>query len=299
MSTRSRFGRPTRSIVGAFLLATMLLLTAGCGGPSRQVDALPGDFVEAPTASAAARARYGGAVDTAYREITTFSLRQWLQPELLDPSATASVTAENLTEGIVGRLRPATRPHWAGLVDRAIAGDAAARLDVALLRFHDWQTPTLTLDSSPVRSQAISGAKIGVGAAYADGTVPLVVTFRQQARVALVNKRAPYPATITKDITFALVPATSKAATSTATPTASATTSQASATTSRASATTPQASATTDPQVTWLISAFEGTLDVDFDRAESESTTTPAATDPAPAASTASTGAGARSTSAP
>ncbi|WP_226346256.1 hypothetical protein [Agilicoccus flavus] len=292
MSTRSRIGRTPGSIVGAFLLAAMMFVTAGCGSPSRQVDALPSDFVEAPTASAAARARYGKAIDTAYREITTFSLRQWLQPELLDPSATKSVTAENLTEGIDGRLRPSTRPHWAGLVDRAIAGDAAARLDVALLRFHDWQTPTLTLDSSPVRSQAISGAKIGVGAAYADGTVPLVVTFRQQARVALVNKRAPYPATITKNITFALVPAASKAATSTTTPSAPATSPSTSGTASRASA-----AATTDPQATWLISAFEGTLDIDFDRAESDSTTTPAATDPTPAASTAS--AGTISTSAP
>lgn len=278
--------RSTASTIGAVLLAAVMLVVTACGGPNRQVDALPGDFVEAPKLSAAVTARYGDSAAAAYKEITAFSLQQWLKRDLLDPSNAGAVTATNLSDGIVGRLTTATRPHWSVLVDGAIKGDAAAREDVGLLRFHDWEAPSLSLpDGSPVQSQAISGAKIGLGKAYADGTVPLVIAFQQQARVTLLDKRAPYPATITKEITFQLVPAASSAAkaTSTVAPTSpnatAATSTPGSATPTDSPSSTPTApatpTATTDPSATWLISAFEGTIEVDFDKDESEATTSP------------------------
>ncbi|MEP7160583.1 MAG: hypothetical protein ABI746_05735 [Dermatophilaceae bacterium] len=233
------------------LLAVIAL--AGCAAPLSTSDAAPQRFIEAPAVSEAARQRYGDGAQQAYEELTRFSMDQWLLAKLVDPGAPAP-TAQALSDGITEHLAPATVPSWQQSVTAALAGNADQANLVRILRFYDLQAPTLRMPdggSSPITGESITQGTVGLGAARSDGIVPLVVAFRQGARLNLLSGRSPFAVDLKKDLVLTVVPADELAKVAAATP------SVAQPTTSGA---TTGASIARDSRVTWLISTFEGDI---------------------------------------
>ncbi len=217
MSRRAR-GRTAFAFCGALILAA----AGGCGSPLSTDDAAPQRFIEAPIVSSAAREKFGGRADEAYQELARFSIDEWLVPALVDPVAPAP-PPEALSDGIVQHLDPATVPHWQNSVIAALQGNAAEVGTVRMLRFYDLQAPTLKLPDggkSPISGESITGGTVELGQVRADGITPLVVTFRQRARLNLMKGRSPYAVKLRKKVTLTVVPS-EQAATSASSPGAS------------------------------------------------------------------------------
>lgn len=263
-------------MLGVVLLAVIAL--AGCGAPLSTSDAVPQRYIEVPLVSEAARQRYGDRAKQAYEELTRFSMDQWLLAGLVDPGAPAP-TAQALSDGITEHLAPATVLPWQESVTAALAGDSDQANLVRILRFYDLQAPTLRMPdggSSPITGESITEGTVGLGAARSDGIIPLVVSFRQNARLELLNGRSPYAVDLGKQLVLTIVPADELAKVAAATP-------------SVAQPPTPgatsSASIVRDSRVTWLISTFEG--DVTF---KDSNTTSPGSQTPsAPSGSGSST----------
>lgn len=186
---------------------------AACAGPTDPQEAAPDRFVEAPDVSTDARALYGESAQQAHRELAEFVLGESLTPPLLDPQKT-EVSSAQLSEGIVEHFTPEARSEWLRLVDQALAGDEAAAEGVKILRFYDWQSPESTLPDrdSPVIRQSVTGGTVDVAPATAEGVVPLEVFFRHDAQVVLELESVPYDVTLTRLLTFLVVPSPSTVA---------------------------------------------------------------------------------------
>lgn len=282
-------------LVGAALLA-------GCSTPTQPDSAIPSRYVEAPTISAAATQKYGDAAKAAYEEIAAFVLDESLPEPLLDP-AHQQVTAAELTDGISGHLTPGTAAGWDQLVGKALTGDAEARDSVHVLRYYGLKAPNLKVPSSGsiVQGQSITGAEVDV-VETTSGVVPLEVSFEQTARLRYLDGRSPYDGTLTRQLSFVVLPAatvavpatgaTSAAPTSaapttteptTTAPTTTAPTSGAAASPATGSPTSapgtatggPAVAYTRDPAADWLIRNFDGEVELDFDAVPSGATAAP------------------------
>lgn len=267
-------------LVGAALLA-------GCSTPTQPDSAIPSRYVEAPTISAAATQKYGDAAKAAYEEIAAFVLDESLPEPLLDP-AHQQVTAAELTDGISGHLTPGTAAGWDQLVGKALTGDAEARDSVHVLRYYGLKAPNLKVPSSGniVQGQSITGAEVDV-VETTSGVVPLEVSFEQTARLRYLDGRSPYDGTLTRQLSFVLLPAatvavpatgaTSAAPTTTA-PTSGPAASPATGSPTSASGTAtggPAVAYTRDPAADWLIRNFDGEVELDFDAVPSGATAAP------------------------
>lgn len=199
-------------------------LVAGCSGPLTEPEARPSLFVEEAEVSAAARAAYGPAAGEAYEELAAFVLDESLVLDLLDPAGD-QVGAEDLNEGIVGRLAPGSRPVWEARVAAALAGDVEAQGDVKVLRLYDLQVPEGVglAPGDPVRSQVVTGAFVDVGeepgemvattAPAGDGasttappTLPLTVSLRHEAVLELRGRGGTSDVEVERDLSFDVVP---------------------------------------------------------------------------------------------
>lgn len=278
-----------RQLVKATAVAASLSVLAACATPNRIEEVLPSRFVEPPQISAAAERAFGAGAFEAYTEVTEWSMAQWLRDPLLDPKAKDSVNADLLSQGIIDHMIPGTAERWHHVSEQAIGGDGHARHVVQLLRFHDWSESTLqTPGGSPIESQAIAKGRVDVGEKWADGTQPMVITFEQTARIQLLNRRDPYPATVRKEVAFSVVPsglvvfgAPSDKPTNPA-PTPSATTP---ATAQPGRSGTPSIGTLNNgvgernPDAKWLIATFDGDIDIHFDKSPTEEPEDPG-TDP-------------------
>ncbi len=297
------------ALTGIALTSAMAL--GACALPASQDEVLPTRFVEPATITPAAEKAFGAQAKEAYNEIVEWSMSQWLRDPLLNPEDTVAVTAQNISLGITDHMIPGTARTWNAITEQAISGDEKARHAVQLLRFHDWYEAKLQKPGgSPIRSQAINRGFVDVAPAWKDGVQPMRISFQQTARIELLNRRDPYPATVTKEVTFTLVPAssvksgtstTTSAATASATSTATSPVAAAAASGTRApaaaavtsatmspsriSGTVPMRSRSTsmpsgapsigtlnnsanvvNPTATWLIAAFDGDIEINFDK---------------------------------
>lgn len=282
---RTTFGgvmtRTSRLSTSFLALATLGAL-GGCVIPSQQATVAPKRFVETPTITAQASAKYGAEAGRAYQELADFVLDQDDRADLLEPGRTQFSTAD-LTTGIIDHMTPSAAATWERYVTAALAGDAEAQEAVRALRFYKLHAPGLTLPpkGSPVESQAVTGARVDV--AKAVGTVvPLKITFEHETRINLMNGKTRYPGTISNTLEFVVLPAALVVATpakpaNTTTPTDptnpatqdSATPGGTPASTPAATGTplVPSSAYTRDPAARWLINQFEGDVEVAFDKA--------------------------------
>lgn len=224
---------------------------------------------------AAAKKAYGNDAAKAYREIAAFVLDESLKAELIDPNRT-TFTAAQLSDGIVGHLAPRTRVVWMLSVDRALAGDAAAREVVFGLRPYDLEAPELSLPGSGtvIDSQSVSGAQVTLAAASATSKIrPLRITFTHRARLSLQYGKSAYPGTVMRDVTLTVTPATatpSASSTSGTNPTTDIASSPATTSPSSPAAPTPRATTTPTAPVAkpaWLINQFDADTSIEFDEA--------------------------------
>lgn len=276
----------------ATALAASVSLLAACATPNRMEEVLPSRFVEPPQISAAAETAFGKGAAEAYTELTEWSMAQWLRDPLLDPKAKDSVNATILGQGITDHMIPGTADRWQEVSEAAIGGDENAQHVVQLLRFHNWVESTLvTPGGSPIESQAISNGRVDVGRPWADGTVPMVIAFEQTARIQLLNRRDPYPATVNKKVMFSVVPSnlvtfgvpddkpTNPAPTSSVpTPESTSPTGAAGRSGTPSIGTLQHPGVERNPDAKWLIATFDGDIELDFDKAATEPPAGPAAT---------------------
>lgn len=262
-------------------LAASFSVLAACATPNRVDEVLPSRFVEPPQISAAAERAFGAGAAEAYTELTEWSMAQWLRDPLLDPKAKDSVNAQILSQGITDHMIPGTATKWQEVSESAIGGDEASQHVVQLLRFHDWGESTLqTPGGSPIESQAISKGRVDVGEKWADGTEPMVITFEQTARIQLLNRRDPYPATVSKEVVFSVVPSDlvvigsppDKPANDpvTPTPTSTSPTAQPGRSGSPSIGTLENSAGERNPDAKWLIATFDGDVEIEFDKAATE-----------------------------
>lgn len=224
--------------VRAALLALVVPLLAACG-PGDQDAVTPQRYVDPPEVSVAAQELYGQDAEQAYDQIAQFLLDHSYELPLVDPEHT-SPTAEELSGPVAPVLTEEAATAWTELVDQDLAGDAEARDVVRLLRFHSWEADGSTLASQdePVRFQTITEGLVDVAAAPSDGSAaPLTVELVHRADVQLEEARVPYDVVLTKPLTFTLVPG-------------------------------PEGS---DPA--WLVSTFEGLLEVEIEGSDTEEET--------------------------
>lgn len=254
------------------LAGVLALVLAGCATPSSQGEAIPEEYVEAPTISAEAKAEYGDSAEQAYQEVAEFVLEQSLRDPLLDPQKT-TFTAEELSTGITEHLTPGAAFEWDRYVQQALAGDRDAKEAAHVLRVFGFDAPSLTAqpDGSVVESQAVSGAKVGLAqATTATATTPerLSISFEHRARITLMDGKSPYPGTVLRELTFTVLPSDLVPVSATVTPTATTTA------TPDVAASPTVVQPPRDPSAAWLIEQFDGVSDFDFDRAPSTATPT-------------------------
>ncbi len=265
-----------RAAIRFSALAASFALLAACATPSRVQEVLPSRFVEPPSISPAAESEFGAGAAEAYTEITEWSMAQWLRDPLLDPKAKDSVNAQVLSQSIVDHMIPDTAARWSEVAEAALGGDEHAQHVVQLLRFHNWSESNLkTPGGSPIGSQAISQGRVGVGERWPDGTVPMTIAFEQTARIQLLNVRDPYPATVTKQVEFSVVPADLvRLGTPTQKPTNPAPAASSPAATAvpgrmgtPSIGTLKQSDEELNPDAKWLIATFDGDFEIEFDKA--------------------------------
>lgn len=271
--------RTTRLSTSFIALVTLATL-GGCVIPSQQDTVVPKRFVETPTISAQATAKYGAEAARAYQEVADFVLDQGDRADLLEPGRTQFTTAD-LTTGIIDHMTPGAAATWERYVASALAGDAEAEEAVRALRFYKLEAPGLTLPpkGSPVESQAITGATVDVAKAVGS-VVPLKITFEHEARIKLMNGKSGYPGAISNSLEFTVLPAalvvatpgnTAKAVNATtaaATPVAANPPAESGGTpTATGTPLVPSSAYTRDPAARWLISQFEGDVEITFDQA--------------------------------
>lgn len=201
-----RTAQAGRGIGFAALGLTVVL--SGCAAPRSTDDAAPQRFVESPTVAENARQKFGDRAEKAYRELAQFSIDQWLKAPLVDPGA-PTPTASALSDGIVEHLDPATLPHWQNSVTAALQANADEANTVRMLRFFNLQAPTLRMPDggkSPITGEGVTEGTVGLGEVRPDGIYPLVVSFRQRARLNLMSGRSPSAVNLRKQVTFTVVP---------------------------------------------------------------------------------------------
>lgn len=279
-----------RHLAKATAVAASLAVLSACATPNRIEEVLPSRFVEPPQISAAAERSFGAGAFDAYTEVTEWSMAQWLRDPLLDPKAKDSVNADLLSQGIIDHMIPGTAERWHHVSEQAIGGDEHARHVVQLLRFHDWSESTLqTPGGSPIESQAIAKGRVDLGEKWADGTQPMVITFEQTARIQLLNRRDPYPATVSKEVTFSVVPSDlvffgtpSDKPTNAATPTPTSTTptAQPGRSGTPSIGTVNHGAGERNPDAKWLIATFDGDIDIHFDKSPTQRATEDPDADP-------------------
>lgn len=284
-----RRGGTSRRALSTFVAVALLGSLSSCATPSQQATVAPKRFVEAPTISAKAKAKYGDEAGRAYKEIADFVLDQSERSELLDPART-TFTSEELTAGLTGHMTPAAAATYEGLVARALAGDPASEDAVQALRFYKLQAPGLTLpkDGTALDSQTITGATVGLVAAKAGSIDRLKISFDHVTRINLLNGKSPFPGTIENHLDFTVLPAalvpTPKTSSSRSSVNAAPSATKAAnteiptmpgstRTTAGATPTVPSSAYTRDPSAAWLISQFDGDVDVSFDRGPSPAPT--------------------------
>ena len=241
-------------------MALVVTVGACTAGPTTEPEAVPSRYVEPPAISAAAQQRFGKKpAEQAYREMARFVTDQWIDGRLLDPQRTNPPTDAELSAGIVQRLTPTTQAYWHELVAKARAGDKNAVEDVKLMRYYGIDAPTLTLPTGgpAAESQTTTNGQVDVGKPRPDGLIPLRIAVHQEARIPLLSARRPYPALLAKDLTLEVLPAEQVTRLATEPPAADGT-----------GTTTPTPAVTIDPKATWLISTFDGELQVSFPRAD-------------------------------
>ncbi len=255
--------------MGALLTVGLLTGLASCVIPSDQNTVTPKRFVEAPTISAQAQAKFGDEAGRAYQEIADFVLDQGERSELLDPQRT-TFTAQDLTAGLTSHMTPGAAATWEHLVAQALDGDATAEEAVRALRYYKVEAPTLTLPAQgAVDSQTVTGAKVDLLPASTGTVDRLKITFEHTTRISLLNGKSPYPGSIDNQLEFAVIPAglvvmpTAKPSSTVTAPTSTA--SPGTTGTPAPTPTLPSADYTRDPAATWLISQFEGDVDLAFD----------------------------------
>ncbi len=255
------------------LLALALLGSlSSCVIPSNQDTAIPKRFVESPKISPKATDKYGDEAARAYQEIAAWILDHGEQDELLDPTRT-TFTAAELTRGITAQMTPGAATEWENLVAKAVAGDVAAEDEVQALRYFKLYAPGLALpnDGTAVESQAITGGTVDIAPNSTESVVRLKITFTHETRIKLLDGKSPYRGTITNALQFTVLPAALVAppvATKSPNPTTSAS-SAASGSPEPTTATAPSGEYTRDPAATWLVSTFDGDVQVSFDQASS------------------------------
>ena len=261
----------TRRLSTSLLVITALGALGGCVIPSQQDTVVPKRFVETPKISPEATAKYGTEAGKAYEELADFVLDQDERADLLDPRRT-EFTAADLTTGVIDHMTPTAAATWERFVAEALAGDDDAEETVQALRAYKLDAPTLTLPpkGSPVESQAITGATVDVAPAVGS-VVPLKITFDHETRIALMNGKTRYPGTISNSLEFTVLPAALVVDTpaKTANATTAATPAGSASPTASATPLVPSSAYTRDPAARWLISQFEGDVEVTFDQAPS------------------------------
>lgn len=202
--------RRRRRWAPALVAASLALALAGCGVYTSPRALAPETYVEPPVIRPEAIAVFGqDQVDLAFDELTAFALEHAFHPTLLDPQK-VDYTVEELALDVAWHLSDPAIVAWEAMVTSAVAGDLDATDAVRAIEFYRWGEPTWSLppDGSPLVSQEITDATIGVTDPTVDGQIRLVTTFRQAGTMEYLSGGVPFMIEVTKSTTYWMVPAT-------------------------------------------------------------------------------------------